>query len=102
MVMYDDSEPTEKIKVYDKGITVNGSSETAHQLRIAYRAGDMWAPHLSTKEALQEEAEHFVSCIRNAATPISCGLTGLRVVEILEATSRSIATRGSPIRLEHR
>jgi hypothetical protein len=49
MIMYDDSEPTEKIKVYDKGIVVNGSFEKAHELRIGYRAGDMWAPNLSTK-----------------------------------------------------
>lgn len=100
MIMYDDLEPTEKIKVYDKGITVNGSPEAAHQLRIGYRAGDMWAPHLAATEALQTEAEHFVDCLRCGTTPISSGLTGLRVVEILEATSHSIAARGSPIRLE--
>src|SRR3954454_25353929 len=51
MIVYDDLEPTEKIKVYDKGITLNGSSENARQFRIGYRAGDMWAPHIPTKEA---------------------------------------------------
>jgi len=102
MIVYEDTEPTEKIKVYDKGITVNGSRETAHQLRIGYRAGDMWAPHLSTKEALQAEAEHFVACIREGSSPISSGETGLYVVEILEAASRSIAAQGSPVRLNHR
>jgi predicted dehydrogenase len=100
MIMYDDSEPTEKIKVYDKGIVVNGSLEKAHELRIGYRAGDMWAPNLSTKEALQAETEHFVACIRDEAVPISSGSTGLEVVKILEATSRSIAARGVPIALE--
>ena len=102
MIMYDDLEPTEKIKVYDKGITVNGSPEKAHQLKIGYRAGDMWAPHLPAKEALQTETEHFVDCLRRGIAPISSGSTGLRVVEILEATSRSIAARGSPVSLEHK
>ena len=99
--MYDDLEPTEKIKVYDKGITVNGSPETAHQLRIGYRAGDMWAPHLPAKEALQTEAEHFIDCLRRGTSPISNGLTGLHVVEVLEATSCSIATQGTPVSLKH-
>jgi predicted dehydrogenase len=99
MIVYDDVEPTEKIKVYDKGITVNGSSEKAHQLRIGYRAGDMWAPHISAKEALQTEVEHFVDCLRNGTTPISNGASGLRVVEILEAASRSISEQGRPVRL---
>lgn len=101
MIMYDDMEPTEKIKVYDKGITVNGSPEIAHQLRIGYRAGDMWAPHLPAKEALQTETEHFIDCLRRGTSPISSGLTGLQVVEILEATSRSIAARGNPVPIEH-
>jgi len=102
MIVYDDLEPTEKIKVYDKGITVNGSPETAHQMRIGYRAGDMWAPHLPAKEALQTEAEHFVDCLRRGTAPISSGSTGLRVVEILEATSCSIAARGTPVSLGQR
>lgn len=102
MIVYDDLEPTEKIKVYDKGITVNGSPETAHQMRIGYRAGDMWAPHLPAKEALQTEAEHFIDCLRRGTAPISSGSTGLHVVEILEATSRSIAARGTPVSLEQR
>jgi predicted dehydrogenase len=101
MIMYDDLEPTEKIKVYDKGITVNGSAETAHQLRIGYRAGDMWAPHLSAKEALQTEAEHFVDCVLRGTSPVSSSVTGLHVVEILEATSRSISARGAPVDLRH-
>jgi predicted dehydrogenase len=100
MIVYDDLEPTEKVKVYDKGVTVDGSAEVAQQLRIGYRAGDMWAPHLSTKEALRTEAEHFIECLRRGTTPISSGFTGLRVVEILEAASQSIAARGSPIRLD--
>lgn len=97
MIVYDDLEATEKIKVYDKGITVRRAEEDAHQFRIGYRAGDMWAPHLSVKEALQTEAEHFIDCVRTGVPPISSGATGLQVVETLEAASRSIAARGSPI-----
>jgi len=102
MIMYDDVEPTEKIKVYDKGITVNGSPEKAHQLRIGYRAGDMWAPHLPAKEALQTETEHFIDCVYRGGSPISSGLTGLQVVETLEAASRSIAARGNPVDIKHK
>jgi predicted dehydrogenase len=100
MIMYDDLEPTEKIKIYDKGITVNNSLEKAHQLRIGYRAGDMWAPHLAAKEALQTEAEHFVDCLQHGISPISNGATGLHVVEILEAASRSIVAQGRPVSLQ--
>lgn len=100
MIVYDDLEPTEKIKVYDKGITLNALSEDAEQFRIGYRAGDMWAPHISTKEALQTEVEHFIECVRAGVPPISDGLSGLRVVEVLEAASRSIGDRGRPVRLE--
>lgn len=99
MIVYDDVEPTEKIKIYDKGITLNGSPEKAHQLRIGYRAGDMWAPHLAAKEALQTEVQHFVDCLRTGETPISSAQSGLKVVEILEAASRSIKEQGRPVRL---
>lgn len=101
MIVYDDLEPTEKIKVYDKGITLNGSSENAHQFRIGYRAGDMWAPHISAKEALQSEVEHFIDCVRNGTPSVSDGLSGLRVIEVLEAASRSIADQGKPVLLKH-
>jgi predicted dehydrogenase len=100
MIMYDDMEPTEKIKMYDKGISINGSPEKAHDLRIGYRAGDMWAPHLPIKEALETEAEHFLDCLCRGASPISSGATGLHVVAILEAASRSIAARGTPVTIK--
>jgi len=102
MIVYDDVEATEKIKVYDKGITLNGSPDKTHQLRIGYRAGDMWAPHISTREALQTEVEHFVECVRTGSEPVSSGMSGLRVIEVLEAASRSIADQGKPVRLKQR
>src|SRR5215471_11904719 len=99
MIVYDDMEATEKVKVYDKGITIKTSEESAHQMRIGYRAGDMWAPHLPAKEALQTEAEHFIECLRTAKSPISDGLSGLLMVELLEAASLSTAAQGKPVRL---
>jgi predicted dehydrogenase len=102
MILYDDLQPTEKIKVYDKGIIVNGAAEHRHQLRIGYRAGDMWAPHLAAEEALKTETEHFIDCIQSGSHPISDGLSGLQVVQILEASSRSIAAQGTPVKLAHR
>lgn len=99
MIVYDDLEPTEKIKIYDKGITLDGPPEDAHQFRIGYRAGDMWAPHISPTEALQTEVEHFVDCVRTGGQPISSGISGLRVIEVLEAASRSIAKQGAPVLL---
>jgi predicted dehydrogenase len=99
MIVYDDVEAAEKIKVYDRGITLGRAAENELQLRIGYRAGDMWAPHLPAKEALQTEAEHFIACLHSGKSPISNGTTGLQVVEILEAASRSIAAQGNPVRL---
>ncbi|QPF88055.1 Gfo/Idh/MocA family oxidoreductase [Bradyrhizobium genosp. L] len=100
MIVYDDMEPTEKVKVYDKGIVVDVSGEKAHQLRVGYRAGDMWAPHLPASEALSAEARHFCDCIVNGTEPRTSGLTGLKAVQVLEAASRSIATQGKPIYLD--
>jgi predicted dehydrogenase len=100
MIVYDDMEPTEKIKVYDKGVTIDGSPEKTQQLRIGYRAGDMWAPHIPTKEALASEVDHFVDCVCNGTPPLCDGASGLRVVEVLEAATLSIANQGRPVRLQ--
>lgn len=99
MIVYDDLEPSEKIKVYDKGIDLTSDPERRHQLMISYRAGDMWAPRLDTTEALAVEARHFVECIRTGSPPITDGLSGLRVIRILEAATRSMETRGQPVEL---
>jgi predicted dehydrogenase len=99
MIVYDDLEPSEKVKVYDRGITVNNGSETTHQLLVGYRTGDMWAPHLDMTEALRVEAAHFVRCIEDREPVITDGEAGLRVVEILEAATHSLAQRGRPVEL---
>jgi len=95
MIVFDDLETSEKIKVYDRGISLNPSPENVYQMLIGYRAGDMWAPQLPLAEALQIEARHFVECIDKRATPITDGQAGLRVVRLLEAATQSMAQHGA-------
>ncbi|MFM2061641.1 MAG: hypothetical protein RLZZ507_1311 [Cyanobacteriota bacterium] len=100
MVCYDDLEPSEKIKVYDKGITVNDSPENVYQMLVGYRTGDMWSPKLDMTEALQTEALHFIDCIRQGHHPLTDGEAGLRVIRILEAATQSIKQQGRLIELD--
>ena len=100
MIVYDDLEPSEKVKVYDRGITVNNAPESIYQLLIGYRTGDMWAPQLEMDEALQTETRHFVDCVRKREKPTTDGSAGLRVVKILEAAIRSLREQGRPVDIE--
>jgi len=99
MIVYDDVEPSEKVKVYDRGLTLNNNAETVYQMLIGYRSGDMWAPHLDMTEALRVLASHFVSAIEDKAPALTDGEAGLRVVRILEAASQSLLERGRPIEI---
>ncbi len=99
MIVFDDLEASEKIKVYDRGISVNPSPENVYQMLIGYRAGDMWAPQLPLGEALQAEARHFIECIEQRRTPTTDGQAGLRVVRLLEAATLSMAQRGALVPL---
>jgi predicted dehydrogenase len=99
MVVFDDLETSEKIKVYDKGISLNPSPENVHQMLIGYRTGDMWAPQLAVTEALAVEAAHFVECVVSAARPITDGESGLRVVRLLESATESMAGKGRLVEL---
>lgn len=99
MIVYDDLETSEKIKVYDKGITVSNGPETLYPMLVGYRTGDMWAPQLDVTEALQVEARHFVACMEQGHQPITGGEAGLRVVKILEAASQSMIQRGHPVKI---
>ena len=99
MIVYDDLEPSEKIKLYDKGITLNDSKESLYNALVGYRMGDMWAPKLAITEALKVEAEHFIHCITHGERSITDGYAGLRVVHILEAATRSLEERGRPVGL---
>jgi predicted dehydrogenase len=100
MIVYDDLETSEKVKVYDKGITTKATAESVYQMLVGYRSGDMWAPQLEISEALNTEARHFVGCIERGETPLTDGRAGLRVVRILEAASRSMRERGRVVELE--
>ena len=99
MVVYDDLEPSEKVKVYDKGITVANEGESLYKLLVGYRTGDMWAPQLDMTEALKTHALHFVRCVERAETPMTDGEAGLRVVRILEAASQALRDRGRLVEL---
>ena len=100
MIVYDDLEPSEKVKVYDKGITLNGNQEELYQSMVGYRTGDMWAPQVSLAEGLHVEVQHFLDCIRRGLRPVTDGEAGLRVLRILEAATESLAERGRPVELE--
>ncbi len=100
MIVYNDLEPIEKVKVYDRGVTVTDDPESIRQMRVGYRTGDMRAPWLDDTEALRTEALHFIDCVSNAKQPVTDGRAGLRVVKILEAATQSMAARGAPVELK--
>lgn len=97
MIVWDDLEPSEKIKVYDSGVDVADGDEDVYDRRVSYRVGDMWAPRIGTGEPLLAEIQDFVTCITDGETPVNGGALGLQVVEMLEAASRSMVLRGHPI-----
>jgi predicted dehydrogenase len=100
MIVYDELEPSEKLKIYDKGITLDRVGEEGmYQMLIDYRTGDMWSPQIENTEALQSAALHFKDCIENQATPITGGESGLRIVQILQAATQSIAQHGALVEL---
>lgn len=96
MLVYDDIETVEKLKVYDCGARVITDVEDLYGRLVEYRTGDVLAPRLDNTEALTVEVDHFVDVVRGNAAPISDGNLGLRVVQILEAAQRSLANGGRP------
>jgi hypothetical protein len=99
MVVYDDLEPSEKVKVYDKGIALNQNPDNLYQLLISYRTGDMLAPQLDTTEALRTEIRYFLDCIEKQNCPLAECEAAVRVIRILEAATRSMAAKGAPVDL---
>jgi predicted dehydrogenase len=102
MITYDDLQPSEKIKVYDKGVSFTDDPQQIQEMRVGYRTGDMWAPKVSGAEALQVESEHFVDCIKNKKVPETDGQLGLRVVELIEATSSSMRGKGETVHIKRK
>jgi predicted dehydrogenase len=105
MVVYNDIEPTEKIRVYDKGVTTNHRSENgrdkeaAYETLVSYRTGDVWVPKLDQTEALHYVCEEFLSAIGERRRPLTDGHSGLRVVRLLEAAQQSIMRGGQLIKI---
>jgi predicted dehydrogenase len=97
MIAYDDLQPSEKVKVYDKGVSFTDDPEQIYEMRVGYRTGDMWAPRLDTTEALRVASEHFVDCLEHGTAPLTNGHIGLRVVELIEAATSSMRGRGETV-----
>jgi predicted dehydrogenase len=98
MLVWNDLEADEKLRVYDKGVNVT-TQQGLYNLLVNYRSGDMWAPRIEQCEALQVELQYFVDCIVNDETPFNDGIAGLRVVKMLEASGESLNKRGALVYL---
>ena len=102
MIVYDDIEPTEKVRVYDSGVTRNEQEpdvEETYKTLVSYRTGDVWVPKLDMTEALHYVAAEFLDTIRTGRPSVSDGAAGLRVVRLLEAAQQSINDGGRWIEL---
>jgi predicted dehydrogenase len=98
MLVWNDLDADEKLKVYDKGVEMtNGNG--VYELLVSYRSGDMWAPRIDQAEALRTETKYFIDCISKNERPFNDGIAGLRVVKMLEAADKSLKERGKPISL---
>jgi len=96
MVVWNDLEADEKIKVYDKGVEIS-NGQGVYDLLVSYRSGDMWSPKVDQTEALKLETKYFAQCIDKNETPFNDGISGLRVVRLLEAAALSLKDRGRPV-----
>jgi predicted dehydrogenase len=96
MVVWNDLDADEKIKIYDKGVDVT-NGKGVYELLVSYRSGDMWAPSIYQTEALGIETKYFIDCISKNERPFNDGMAGLRVVKMLEAADKSLKERGEPI-----
>ena len=96
MLVWNDLEADEKVKVYDKGVEMT-SREGLYELLVSYRSGDMWAPKIEQTEALKVELEYFLECIDNNQAPFNDGVAGLRVIKLLEAATESLKLKGETV-----
>lgn len=99
MIVYNDLEPSEKVKVYDRGAHLIQGRDEIDRLRVGYRTGDMWAPQLAPTEALRTCVAHFLDCIERGRAPVTDGRVGLDIVELLEAATSSMRLGGRPVDL---
>jgi predicted dehydrogenase len=99
LAVYDDNLVTEKVKIYDKGVSLH-TIEGLYEALVQYRSGDMYAPAIDRREALAREVRHFLHCLRYHKRPVTDGLAGLRVVHILAAAHESIQNEGQRVALD--
>jgi predicted dehydrogenase len=100
MIVYNDNEPLEKIKIFDKRVETPPHYDTYAEFHYSYHYGDAYIPYLKQVEPLKVETQHFLDCIRNGKEPETSGLDGLRVVQILEASSRSLKSDGAKVEID--
>jgi len=98
MLVWNDLEADEKIKIYDKGVNI-ANRQGLYDLLVSYRSGDMWAPQIEQGEALRLELAYFVECIANDERPFNDGVAGLRIVKMLQAANESLSRRGALVYL---
>ncbi len=104
MLVWNDLEPDEKIRIYDKGVTKtngngDGNGNNVHELLVSYRMGDVWSPRLEQVEALKAETQYFVECVEKDMRPFNDGAAGLEIVRMLEAANASLAQKGGMVYL---
>jgi len=102
MIVYDDLSPSDKIRVYDRGVSVNGGAPDRQQALVDYRLGSMTAPYVKKAEPLRSVCEDFIDAIENRRTPLSDGRAGLNVVRVLAAAEDSLRKKGQPVSLPGR
>src|SRR6266545_3901050 len=100
MIVYDDTEPLEKIKIYDARVEVPPHYDTFAEFTYSYHYGDAYVPYIKQDEPLKLECQHFLDCVREECLPITCGRHGLEVVRILEASSVSLKQHGAAVSLD--
>lgn len=98
MLVWNDLEADEKVKIYDRGVQMI-SGEAVYQQLVSYRTGDMWSPNIEQTEALKVEASYFIDCIRNNKRPFNDGHAGLRIVRMLEAADESLKHKGKVVKV---
>ena len=101
MILYDDTHPDEKVKVYDKGVHIFETKEELYRLNVQYRVGDMYVPRLENHEALAMEAQHFADCVIKGDKPLTGGEAGLEVIKILTASNESLKLKGAPVYIKN-
>lgn len=100
MLLYDDLQPSEKLRLYDKGVTVERNPQKIKQAKFGYRSGDMLVPNIEVKEALSSVADHFIHCIETRSTPYSDGEAGARVVKLVETATQSLRKGGKVLKVK--